>query len=169
MPFRPGIISSGEDYVGETAALNRKLRKTKGARVPSLYHFDSEEELFDTEGRIVQAQESDDNIIGQRRLYQQYWGAVKREWAYNHQPWECRSACIPTDRREFSCGGCDHGPFHCLCNDGKKWLSHSRIVFWNSAIAWSYRNLVYVIGAGVYVPRANPEPAPDWRSLDWKV
>lgn len=160
----------GEDYIGETAALNKKLRRTKGARVPHLMDFDSEEALFDYEEELQKNDSSDNRIIQARRRYMAYWGAVKREWADNHEPWNCSTYCQPTDRRGWACYMCQcSGPFRCICNEGKKRLSPQRIVFWNSRIASDYRNLIYVVGEGIYVPKKNPIPATDWREVSWNI
>lgn len=169
MPYRPGIISSGEDYVGETAALNRKLRKTKGARVPSLYHFDSEEELFHVDKELETARDSDDIIINKRKRYQAYWGAVKRMEMLTHL--DHYEECVPTTQRDWSCGicRCGNSKFKCLCDEGKKMLSPMRIAFQNSYIAWQVRNLVYDINSHQYLPKTTPIAAPDWRDLDWNV
>lgn len=167
MPFRKGIISSGEDYVGETAALNRRLRKTKGARVPHLYDFESEEHLFHVESEVTRADETDNRILAARQKYTAFWGAVKRaEFHGSHDQ------CIPTNRRDWTCGLCRCGKgmsMTCRCDEGKKMLSPNRIVFVNSHIAWQSRNLIYEIGTGNFVPKAKPEIAPDWRVLDWTI
>jgi hypothetical protein len=166
VPYRPGISSIGEDFVGETAALNKKLRRTKGARVPTLNHFDSEDELFDYEQTLTRNDISDNAIIAARKRYQLFWGAVKREQLHDHD------TCVPTTQRDWSCGLCRCGQgmtIICRCDDGKKMLSPTRIVFWNSRIAWETRNLIYEVGTGIYVPKKNPDLAPDWRVLDWSI
>ncbi len=85
MPYRPGIISNGEDYVGETDALSRRLMQTKGAKFPVLYNFESEDELDEVESKMTKNDEDDSKIIAARRRYMAYWGAVKYQQDQGHQ------------------------------------------------------------------------------------
>jgi len=168
LPYRRGIISQGEDLVGETKALNRKLRQTKGAKVPHLYDFESEEELFHVESELTKADWSDQVLISARVAYQKFWGKVK--WAEFQKHLDHDDRCIPTNMREWACGLCRCGKgmtMFCRCDSGKKQMSPTRIVFVNSHEAWFNRNLVYDLNLHVYVPKQNPEPAPDWRTLSW--
>jgi hypothetical protein len=158
---------SSEHFVGETAALNRRLRRTKGAKFPILYNFQDEDELFDAENQLQQSSNQENSIISARVSYQKFWGRKKYFQIKSCIDSGHYNPCLSTNRRDWSCGICHSGEFKCRCDSGVKELSPYRLVFWNSQIAYNTRNTIYTIGLGLYLPKTHPESAPDWRTIQW--
>jgi len=160
MPYRPGIISNTEDYVGELSGLRRRLLKTVRQKI--VKHYDSEEELMAESDEIDRTKYNENSLKAQRLAYCLYWAGEK------HLEIE---AC--SRGRHFDpcpqCGicRCERGRFRCLCSAGKKMLSPYRIMFINTAIREDWRTKIYSVGEG-WVPRKKFQTySPHWMDVNW--
>lgn len=160
---------ANEHFVGETRALNKKLRQAiKKTKHEVAFEFNDEDELFAAEETLNKEFEKENELIANRIAYQMYWGNRKKEQVLAHIARGCYNPCRPTSQRDWSCGlcKCGRGEFKCLCDSGRKMLSPYKIVFINSAEAAFQRSKIWELGVG-YVPKKTREIAPDWRSVNW--
>ena len=164
MPYRPGIISAGEDYVGELKALRRKLIARNRQKIA--HSYDSEEELIAESDYIDRIKYTEDRLKSQRMAYCLYWAHEKGLEIDLHRQKICWNQCV-------TCGLCLDNVssglqrFRCLCSEGKKFLSPYRILFLNNSIRESWRTSIHEIGVGT-IPRKEFKTRPaDWQEFTW--
>ena len=161
MPYRPGIISNGEDYVGELSAVRRRmLATTRSSEIA--YTFEDEEELFACERGLSMEKAAENRLLDRRRAYTTFWGYHKAVEAEKHQS-RCRVLC---DKCGL-CRGSHAVRFYCLCGEGKKFMSPYRVVFLNSIIREDWRTKIYHVGYGWEVKNPPDAGQPDWRRMNW--